>query len=197
MGGSGLATGKKNARRQRAWIVFQDESGVSDRPPIRTTWAPKGRTPVVTHPYRWKKVSVSGALAYRWDGRRCRLLFQTKPDNYNTQALIGFLRLLRKALRGRKVILIWDRLNAHKSKGMMRYLGRQRSWLRVEWLPAYAPDLNPVEMLWGNVKGQELANLQVEDTLDVVDGLRLGLRRAQRRKNLGFAFLQHAGLSLV
>lgn len=195
MGGEGLAAGKKNARRQRAWIVFQDESGVSDRPPIRTTWAPKGKTPVVTHPYKWKKVSVSGALAYRWDGRLCRLLFQTKPDSYNTVALIRFLRLLRRSLRGKRVILIWDRLNAHKSHVMLRYLATQRHWLRVESLPPYAPDLNPVEMLWGNVKGQELANLQVEDTLDVVEGLRTGLRRVQRGK-LGFSFLKHAGLSL-
>ena len=83
---------------------------------------------------------------------------------------------------------------AHKSNDMARYLAGQRHWLRVEWLPPYAPDLNPVETLWGNVKGQELANLQVEDTLDVVDGLRAGLRRVQR-SNLGFSFLQHAGLS--
>jgi len=149
----------------------------------------------VTHPYHWKKVSVAGALAYRWDGRRCRLLFQTKPDNYNTEALIRFLRLLRSCFRGKKVILVWDRLNAHKSKEMARYLACQRRWLRVEWLPPYAPDLNPVETLWGNVKGQEIANLDVEDTLDVVDGLRAGLRRVQRG-NLGFSFLQHAGLSL-
>jgi len=78
---------------------------------------------------------------------------------------------------------------------MARHLACQRRWLRVEWLPPYAPDLNPVETLWGNVKGQEIANLDVEDTLDVVDGLRAGLRRVQRG-NLGFSFLQHAGLSL-
>ena len=137
---------------------------------------------------------MAGALAYRWDARRCRLFFQTKPDNYNTQALIRFLQQLRRHLRGRKVILVWDRLNAHKSREMARHLACQRCWLRVEWLPAYAPDLNPVEALWGNVKGQELANLEVEDTLDVVDGLHAGLRRVQRG-NLGFSFLQHAGLS--
>jgi len=149
----------------------------------------------VTHPYNWNKVSVSGALAYRWDGRRCRLLFQTKPDSYNTEALIRFLRMLRSSFRGRRVILIWDRLNAHRSKQMARYLAGERHWLRVELLPPYAPDLNPVEMLWGNVKGRDLANLQVADTLDVVDGLRAGLRRVQR-SNLGFSFLKHAGLSL-
>ena len=94
MGFGGVAAGKKNARRRRAYIVFEDESGVSDRPPIRTTWAPKGETPVVTHPYHWNKVSVAAALGYRWDGRRCRLMFQTKPNSYNTASLIHFLRLL-------------------------------------------------------------------------------------------------------
>lgn len=139
---------------------------------------------------------MAAALAYRWDGRRCRLLFQTKPDSYNTTALIRFLRQIKRHFRGRRVILIWDHLNAHRSVAMRAFLARQRPWLRVEWLPAYAPDLNPVEMLWGNVKGQEIANLDVEETLDVVDGLRAGLRRANRR-NLGFAFLRHAGLSFA
>lgn len=138
---------------------------------------------------------MAGALAYRWDGRRCRLLFQTKPDSYNSAALIRFLKLLRRCFRGKKLILIWDRLNAHKSRQMAGYLCSQRHWLSVEWLPAYAPDLNPVETLWGNVKGQEIANLQVDETQDVVDGLRAGLRRVQRGP-LGFSFLQHAGLPL-
>jgi hypothetical protein len=188
-----VAAGKKNAQRQRAWIVFEDESGVSDRPPIRSTWAPKGETPVVIHPFHWKKVSVAGALAYRWDGRRCRLLFNTKPDSYNSLALIRFLRMLRRHFCGTKVILLWDRLNAHRSVEMLAYL-RQQRWLQVESLPTYAPDLNPVEFVWGNVKGKELANLSVEETLDVVEGMRQGLRRV-RRQDLGFSFLTHAGLS--
>jgi len=149
----------------------------------------------VTHPYHWKKVSVAGALAYRWDGRRCRLLFQTKPDNYNTEALIRFLRLLRSCFRREEGHPGVGPPERSQEQGDGAPSGCQRRWLRVEWLPPYAPDLNPVETLWGNVKGQEIANLDVEDTLDVVDGLRAGLRRVQRG-NLGFSFLQHAGLSL-
>jgi len=189
-----VAQGKKNASKDRAWIVFEDESGVSDRPPVRRTWAPRAHTPVVTHPFHWKKVSVAGALAYRWDGRRCRLYFHTKPDSYNTAAVIRFLRALKRHFRGRRVILLWDRLNAHRSRAMAAFLATQRLWLRIEWLPTYAPDLNPVEFLWGNVKGKELANMTVEDTLDVADALSRGLARA-RRADLGFAFLRHAGLS--
>ncbi len=148
----------------------------------------------MTHPYRWNKMSVAAALGYRWDGRCCRLCFQTKSGNYNTLTLIGFLKLLKRHFRGRKLILIWDRLNGHRSHVMKSYLAQQRSWLRVEFLPPYAPDLNPVETLWGNVKGQELANLEVDNVLDMADDFRKGLARA-RRNNLGFAFLAHAGLS--
>lgn len=139
-------------------------------------------------------MSVAAALGYRWDGRCCRLCFQTKSGNYNTLSLIGFLKLLKRHFRGKKLILIWDRLNGHCSHVMKAYLAQERNWLTVEFLPPYAPDLNPVETLWGNVKGQELANLELENVLDMADDFRKGMLRA-RRYNLGFAFLAHAGLS--
>jgi len=50
---------------------------------------------------------------------------------------------------------------------MMAYLQTQRSWLTVERLPGYAPDLNPTELVWGNVKGRELANLCTDDLGEV------------------------------
>ena len=84
MGFETLAGRKKHARRRRAWIVFQDESGVSQRPPVRRRWASKGETPVLVHAFNWKKMSIATALAFSWDGKRSRLFFQTKPDSYNT-----------------------------------------------------------------------------------------------------------------
>ncbi len=86
LGGGAVAGGKKNARRRKAWILFQDESGVSERPPVRRTWAPKGETPVLIHAFNWKKLSVCAALGYRWDGQRCRLWFQTSPAATTTRA---------------------------------------------------------------------------------------------------------------
>jgi len=104
-------------------------------------------------------MSGSAVVAYRWDGKRSQLFFQVKPDSYNTDSLIGFLEDLRRHFRSRKVILVWDGLPAHRSRVMTEYLRGQSRWLTVERLPGYAPELNPVEYLWGNVKGQELANL--------------------------------------
>lgn len=192
VGGGAVAGNKKNARRRKAWIIFQDESGVSERPPVRRTWAPKGETPVLVHAFNWKKLSICAALGYRWDGQRCRLWFQTKPGSYNDESLIGFLGDLKKHLRGQKAILIWDGLPAHKSREMKQYLESQRSWLQVEMLPGYSPDLNPVEDLWGNVKGQELANRCVDGLGEAEAALRNGMERVRQSK-LPFSFLHHAG----
>jgi len=190
-----VAQAKKNARRRRAWIIFQDESGVSQRPPVRRTWAPRGQTPVLIHAFNWKKLSISVALAFRWNGRRTRLFFQTRPDSYNTESLIAFLRDLKREFRRRRVILIWDGLPAHRSREMTAFLRTQRSWLSVEGLPGYAPELNPAEQLWGNVKGRELANQCAENLTDVAAALRKGMARVRRRPSLAFSFLKHAGLS--
>jgi transposase len=196
MGRSEVADAKKNARRRRAWIAFQDESGISERPPVRRTWAPRGETPVLIHAFNWKKMSISAVLAYRWDGRRCSLYFQMRPDSYDGQSLIAFLKDFKREVRGRKTILIWDGLPAHKSRLMTAYLQAQRSWLTIERLPGYAPDLNPVESLWGNVKGRETANLCAADLGEAASAFRRGLTRVKRGRTLPFSSLRHAGLSL-
>jgi putative transposase len=139
---------------------------------------------------------MSAAIAYRFDGQRSRLFFQMKPGSYDTPTLIAFLKDLRREFRGRRVILIWDGLPAHKSLDMQAYVRSQRSWLTVERLPAYAPDLNPVEGLWGNLKGQELANRCVDELGEMVGAVRAGVRRVRRRRTLAFGFLRHTGLSL-
>ena len=143
LGHDALARGKKNARRRRAWIVFQDESGVSQRPSIRRTWAPRGETPILTHAFNWTKLSIAVALAFRWDFARSGLLFQIRRGSYNDVSLMGFLTELKRHFRGQRVALVWDGLPSHQSRDMTRYVRRQRSWLTVERLPGYAPDLNP------------------------------------------------------
>jgi transposase len=192
-----MAAGKKNARRRRAWLVFEDESGLSHHPVVRRTWAPRGHPPVLIHTGAfWKRLSMAAALAFRWDGRRSRLCFQTRPGTYTAESLIGFLRTLKRHFRGRPLVLLWDGLPAHRSRRMRTYLARQRAWLHVERLPAYAPDLNPVEQLWGNVKGGDLANLCPTEILALRRPLHGGFARIRRHPDLAFSFLRHAGLTL-
>lgn len=196
MGAGAVAGSKKNARRRQAWIVFEDESGVSERPSVRRTWAPRGQTPVLIHAFNWGKISLAAALAYRWDGKRCRLYFQTRPGSYGPESLIVFLRQLRRHFRGQQVILVWDGLPAHKSRILQAYLKSQRHWLREERLPGYAPDLNPVETLWGNIKGQELANRCSANLAEAATAVSQGMARVRSQaQQLAFSFLDHAGLS--
>jgi transposase len=141
-------------------------------------------------------MSMAGVLAYRPDRSRAKLIFQTKPGSYNTESLIAYLTQLRRHLRGKPVILIWDGLSAHRSKDMKAWLDTQRHWLRVEALPGYAHDLNPMELVWGNLKATELANL-CPDVLDDADtAAHTGLHRIGRSYQLCFNFLDHTGLRL-
>ena len=176
------------------WLVFQDESGVSQRPPLRRTWAPRGETPVIVHSYNWKKMSICAAIAYRWDGKRTRLYFQMRPGSYATESLISFLKELKKHFWRQYVILIWDGLPAHKSRKMNEYLQTQQDWLQVERFPGYAPDLNPVESLWGNIKGKELSNQSADDLSEVADVVSAGFNRVPGQRQLLFGFLKHSGL---
>jgi hypothetical protein len=195
VGRGALLGGKKNARRRKAWIVFPDESGVSPRPSVRRTWARRGQTPVLIQAFHGQKISVAAALAYRWDGRRCRLYFQIRPGSYGAESRIAFLKELRRHFRGQRVILVWDGLPAHQSRIMKEYLHSQRHGLSEERLPGYAPDLNPVEMRWGNIQGQELANRCSESLGEAATAVGQGMARARHSQQLSFAFLHHAGLS--
>ena len=141
-------------------------------------------------------MSITAALAYRWDGKRARLYFQMKPDSYDGTSLIGFLKDLKKHFRGQPVILIWDGLPAHRSREMQEFLAAQQDWLYVARLPGYAPDLNPVEDLWENLKGNELANQYADNRGEVGRAVETGMERVKQNRQLLFGFLKHTGLSL-
>jgi transposase len=135
-------------------------------------------------------------LAYAPDGSEAKVMFSARPGAYNDTSLITFIRQLRRQFNGDKVTLIWDGLPSHRSRRMHAFLDTQHSWLVVERLPAYAPDLNPIEGLWGNLKGTELANLCVDTISETEYHARRGVRRIRKERDLAFAFLRHTGLSL-
>jgi transposase len=99
-------------------------------------------------------------------------------------------------LGGQKATLLWDGLPAHRSHLMRAWLGRQRSWLVVEPLPAYAPELNPVEGLWANLKDLELANRPTTTLAEVADAATQGIQRVCDSDGLVVGFLAHTGLTL-
>jgi transposase len=148
---------------------------------------------VLRYRFHWQRVSAAGFLCYRADGQRARLYLHTQPGSYTTDILIPALRQLRRSLRA-PVILIWDGLTCHWSRKMSAFVASQK-WLQVERLPGYAPDLNPCEGLWANLKGGELAN-RAEDTIAEVNRVaRRAAKRAASSQQLLFGFLAQTGLS--
>ena len=97
---------------------------------------------------------------------------------------------------GHKVVLLWDGLSAHWSTKMRAWLDSQHDWLTAERLPAYAPELNPVEGLWANLKDLELANLPTTTLAEVADATQQGIERVCKRDTLVVGFLAHTGLTL-
>jgi transposase len=138
---------------------------------------------------------MAGLLAYRPDGTTTRLLFAFERGAYDTDRLMRVLDRLESFLGDEPVTLIWDNLAVHRSKAMRAYVTKH-DWLELEFLPPYAPELNPVEGVWANLKGGELANLCAESTEQVIAIAQLGLIRIRRDDRLPLAFLAHAGLTL-
>lgn len=139
---------------------------------------------------------MTGALAYRPDRSQAALVFQIKEGAYNTDSLIDFLTDLHDHFGPDKLTLIWDGLSAHKSKAMKNWLTTQRHWLATEMLPGYAHDLNPIEMVWGNVKAVDLANLCPDTIGQAQTAAETGLNRVGTDYDLCMAFLAHTGLCL-
>jgi hypothetical protein len=96
---------------------------------------------------------MAAALGYRPDASAARLCFHLQQPSYNTDTLIAVLEQLASFYAGQRVVLIWDGLSSHWSTKMRAFLDSQRDWLRAERLPAYAPELNPVEGLWAKPQG--------------------------------------------
>jgi transposase len=139
---------------------------------------------------------MAAALCYGSRGGGASLAFHHQVDAYDTDSLIQALGELRRFLGGQKATLLWDGLPAHRSKAMAAWLRRQRSWLVVEPLPGYAPDLNPVEALWASLKSVELANLAADTLQDVTVAAERGIQRIRATHHLAYSFLRHCGLPL-
>ena len=172
-----------------------DESGLLLAPLVRRTWAPRGKTPVFYQRGRHRqKVSIIGALTVSPKRRRIGLYFSLIAEfNVDAYWLVAFLTALARHLRG-PVILIWDRLNAHRSALVRRFFERHPRF-HVELLPAYAPELNPVETVWSYLKLNPLANFAPSNVRQLANIATRHTRRLQRRRGLARSFLNSCPLS--
>ena len=139
---------------------------------------------------------MAAGVCVRPDGSEAQLAFGFRPGSYNDEALMTFVLELREHLGGAKVTLIWDGLPSHRSRAMRSFLREHRRWFVVEPLPPYAYDLNPVEQVWGNLKGTELVNLCPDTIAEATTHVEHGLKRIAGETRLCLSFVRHCGLRL-
>jgi len=193
-----VAAGKKNAVRKRAVIAFVDESGLLLAPLARRTWAPRGDTPVLSQRGRHtEKISIIGSVTCSATGRSTKFVFRLHRDQNITKLHVRrFLAQLRAHFPDhRHIIVLWDRLNSHRSASVVDYARRHN--MAIEFFPSYSPELNPAEYAWGYLKMNPLANYAPHSTRELAGKSRRAGRQLQRAPNLIRSFLAQSSLFLA
>ena len=137
--------------------------------------------------FNWKRLSAIAGIT-TWN-----FYFRLYPGTIKSAQIVEFLGHLRRHLR-RKLLIIWDGLKAHRSRHVQQYVEVTEGAIRLEFLPAYAPELNPVEYLWGYWKHHALPNFCPTTFGELSWHARCALRRMRRRPTLVAAFWKQADL---
>jgi transposase len=153
-------------------------------PLVRRTLAPRGKPPILYHSQKFRdKVSLMGALTISPQRGRLGFYCSTVPNqSYDDHAVAWFLRQLLRHQRG-KVLLMWDRSPIHRGPEVNALLVAHPR-LKIKELPAYAPELNPVEVIWSYLKFGKLSNLTAQDVGELEEILNHELKKLERNQKL-------------
>jgi transposase len=144
--------------------------------------------------YAWDRhdrCSVLGALSLAPWALRIGLYFRLFDHNVTVADVVEFIKQLHRQL-GRRLIVVWDRWSVHRAAA--RQLARYK-WLQVEYLPAYAPELNPVEALWNHTKYGDLANFVPTDAEDLHQSIADSLNHQRADARLKYSCFRYAKIN--
>jgi transposase len=146
---------RARAKREKAMIFFGDEAGVRSDHHAGTTWAPKGQTPVVSSTGARFGLNLISAVSAQGE-----LRFMVTKGRVGAHVFVEFLkRLLHNA--GRPIFLIVDGHPAHKAVLVKKFVAAQQGRLRLFFLPAYSPELNPDERVWNDLKNNAVGRKMI------------------------------------
>jgi len=188
----------REAFARRAYLVFLDESGFFLTPTVRRTLAPRGKTPVLDAWDRRDRWSAISCITVSPVAGRPGLYFDLLDHNVHGEDVVAFLADLHRRLG--PLTVVWDRNQIHgKSKAVKAWLA-DHPGVVAEDFPAYVPDLNPDEGVWGWAKYGRLANLAANDKDQLWDHVVDELITVKHRPDLLRGFIRQTdlpGLSLA
>lgn len=165
-----------HAKRWQAIIYFQDESGVSLIPVVGTTWAPKGKTPIIRVTGKRGGLCVTSAISPSG-----RMVFRLEKGRVNSEKHKEFLQQLLRNHPRRKIIVIEDRAPAHRSKKIQEFVKENKKRLAIYYLPPYSPELNLDEKVWWYLKKHKLKGHQAQ-SVDDLRALVLSKMKSMQKK---------------
>jgi transposase len=184
MAEGGVPEDRALARREKATIFFEDESGVRSDFHSGTTWAPRGKTPVVRVTGQRFSLNMISAVSPKGE-----LRFMVVRGGVGAGVFINFLKRLIYGQR-RPIYLIVDGHPSHRSKKVKRYAESQQGRLRLFYLPPYSPELNPDELVWNDVKNNGVGRMLVHSPKDLMRAVVGRLRYLQKSPELVRSFFQ-------
>jgi transposase len=139
-------------------------------------------------------LSVIGVVTLSPKRQRVGACFSVQRENVRAEHVVDFLRRLRRKVR-RPLIVVWDRWSVHRCAASRIAAA---GWKRIEfrWLPAYAPELNPVEAMWSHAKYADLANYVPDDADDLDAAVSASLKNQSRNHSLKRSYFKTAQLRL-
>ena len=184
-----MARDQQGAEAPQHTILFIDESGFYPLPSVVRTYAPRGHTPVLRE--WWTREPLSAISAISPEGK---LYCHCQDYPINSEAVVTFLEHLLREVPG-PLMIIWDGSPIHRSQTIKEFLtnGAARR-IHLERLPAYAPELNPDEGVWQQLKGVELRNLCCFDLPHLRRELRTAVKRVRRKPRILKGCFAGAGL---
>ena len=155
-------------------IAFEDEAGIGLQAHSGKTWGQVGKTPEV--PVTGKRGGYNMLSIVAADGS---MQFSVKESKINSEEYIEFLKMILKG-RTKPLILIVDRASFHRSKKVRDFVRSHRENIRIYFLPRYAPEMNPDEQVWNEVKSKKIGRQSVETKSSLKDKLYSELRSLQK-----------------
>ena len=174
----------KRAKKRGAEIFFWDESGFRSESVQGKTWGVKGQTPIISVPGTRQSVSAASAVNAK-GGFWCA----TYKGGMNAELFIALLKAMMFR-RKKPVLLILDSLPAHKAKIVKDYVASTEGKLEFHFLPGYAPELNPDEMVWNYMKRTGTARKPLAKGESLHDRIDVELQQIQENRALVRSFFR-------
>ncbi len=181
----------RKAKQTKAVIYFWDESGFRADSVHGTTWGAKGETPVVSVPGQRQGISAASAV-----NAKGGFWFATYKGGLNGDLFIDLLRRMMHRRR-KPVHLIVDGLPAHKTRAVRNYIDKLEGKLTLHFLPGYAPDLNPDELVWSHAKRTGNARRPLQKGESLEDRIATQLADMGNRPRLIRSFFKHPSVAYI